>query len=276
MKLQIIMDTEAAAQHSKRSMRDPFDSLPDALLACILSEVALEECGCNRIHAVATDFCQYLTSANTRLSAPTFDKWHCKCSQNSIAAPHIAILTLAAQHRHGNQASRAKQMNFLKKVVLENTSLGWLGGTQPTHCLSRGELGHSLSALRHCVLGELPRQDQPDCSLDFARGDGRLLVVPGQLGCLSGQLLKDVVNEGVQDADGLAADASVGVDLLEHLVDVDLEGLHSLLGLLLALGALLGWLLLSLGSRLLLSLGGLLSCRRLLSGGLGSHGCEED
>ena len=69
----------------------------------------------------------------------------------------------------------------------------------------------------------------------------------------TGDALKDVVDEGVHDAHGLGGDAGVGVDLLQHLVDVDgvalLPGLSALLAALgggLAdgfLGALLGrWL----------------------------------
>jgi hypothetical protein len=100
-KLELIMDT-AATQVSDRSLRNLFDSLPGVLLAHIL-----QECGPNRIHTVG------LTYANSGLSAPGFDESHCKCSQNSIASSQIAILTLAAQQEHGNQSSRAKQMNFL-------------------------------------------------------------------------------------------------------------------------------------------------------------------
>ena len=66
--------------------------------------------------------------------------------------------------------------------------------------------------------------------------------------------LKDIVDERVHDTHGFAGDTSVGMDLLEHLVDVDgvtitsllpatslagwLGGLSCLLG---AFGANLGW-----------------------------------
>ena len=63
------------------------------------------------------------------------------------------------------------------------------------------------------VLGKLSRQDEPDSSLDLTGGHGGLLVVAGQLGCLSGNLLEDVVDEGVQDRHGLGADSSVRVHL---------------------------------------------------------------
>ena len=81
------------------------------------------------------------------------------------------------------------------------------------HPLGGGELGDGLGALRHGVLGQLPRQDQAHSCLDLARGHSGLLVVAGQLGGLGGDLLKDVVDEGIQDGHGLGADARVGVHL---------------------------------------------------------------
>jgi hypothetical protein len=87
--------------------------------------------------------------------------------------------------------------------------------------LGLGVLGDSLGALRHGVLGQLTRQEKPDCSLDLSGGDGAAPVVVGQAGGLCGDALKDVIHEGVHDRHGLGADASVGVDLLQHLVDVD-------------------------------------------------------
>ena len=118
--------------------------------------------------------------------------------------------------------------------------------------LSTGELGDSLGALRHGVLGQLAGQNEAHGGLDLPGGHGGLLVVPGQGGGLGGDLLEDVVDEAVQDGHGLGRDAGVGVDLLQHLVDVDLVGLRlagRLPGLAGALGRdLLGGLLLCLGS----------------------------
>ena len=71
------------------------------------------------------------------------------------------------------------------------------------------------------MLGEFTGEEEPDGSLDFPGGDGGPLVVVGQTGGLGGDALEDVVDEGVHDGHGLGADASVGVDLLEDLVDVD-------------------------------------------------------
>ncbi len=43
----------------------------------------------------------------------------------------------------------------------------------------------------------------------------------GQTRSLSSDPLEDVIHERVHDGHGLAGDTSVGVDLLQHLVDVD-------------------------------------------------------
>uniref|UniRef100_A0A453MV66 Uncharacterized protein n=1 Tax=Aegilops tauschii subsp. strangulata TaxID=200361 RepID=A0A453MV66_AEGTS len=143
--------------------------------------------------------------------------------------------------------------------------------------LRRGELGDGLGALGDGVLGELAGEDEADGGLDLPRRDGGLLVVAGQLGGLAGELLEDVVDEGVHDGHGLGGDADVGVHLLEHLEDVDLVRLHALLGLLLPLllaPALLGRRLPGRGPLLrrgLLPRRGLLRRRLLLR--LGCHGC---
>ncbi len=63
------------------------------------------------------------------------------------------------------------------------------------------------------MLGQLAGQDEAHSGLDLARGHCGLLVVAGQLGGLSGNLLKDVRDEGVQDGDGPGGDTSVGVHL---------------------------------------------------------------
>ena len=94
------------------------------------------------------------------------------------------------------------------------------------------------------MLGKLTRKKETHSGLDFARGDGGPLVVVGQTGSLSSNALKDVIDKGVHDAHGLGADASVRMDLLEDLVDVDGIRLLSfaVLGLLVTLGDSLGGL----------------------------------
>ncbi|KAJ1282567.1 hypothetical protein BS78_03G062500, partial [Paspalum vaginatum] len=95
-----------------------------------------------------------------------------------------------------------------------------------------GELGDGLGALGDGVLGELPWENEAHGGLDLAGRDGGLLVVARELGGLGGELLEDVVDEGVHDGHGLGRDADVGVHLLQHLEDVDLVRLHRLLRLL--------------------------------------------
>jgi hypothetical protein len=51
--------------------------------------------------------------------------------------------------------------------------------------------GNGLGTLGDGVLGELSGKDQSDRGLDFARGDGRLLVVRGELGGLRSDALYD-------------------------------------------------------------------------------------
>jgi hypothetical protein len=70
------------------------------------------------------------------------------------------------------------------------------------------------------VLGEFSREEKSDGSLDFARRQGGLLGVAGELGGLQGDSLEDVVDERVQDRHSSLRDSSVGVHLLQHLVDV--------------------------------------------------------
>ena len=93
------------------------------------------------------------------------------------------------------------------------------------------------------MLGKLAGQDEPDSRLDLAGRDRGLLVVTSKARCLGSNLLEDVVNERVHNRHSLGADSGVGVDLLEHLVDVDLVGLSLGFLLLLAIDILLCHLL---------------------------------
>ena len=124
--------------------------------------------------------------------------------------------------------------------------------------LGAGVLGDSLGALRDGVLGELTREEEPDSGLDLARGDGGPLVVVSQFAGLGSDSLKEIVDERVHDAHGLGGDTSVGVDLLQHLVDVDSIGLLPPLLLLLLVS-------------LLDSLGGLARLLGGFTGNLGRH-----
>ena len=73
------------------------------------------------------------------------------------------------------------------------------------------------------MLGKLSWEEESDGGLDFSGGEGVLLVVSDELGGLTGDLLEDVVDEGVHDAHGSLGDSSLWVHLLEHSVDVDGE-----------------------------------------------------
>ena len=90
-------------------------------------------------------------------------------------------------------------------------------------------LSDGLGALGNGVLGELTGEEEADGGLNLAGGEGALLVVADELGGLTGDLLEDIVDEGVHDAHGLLGDAGLGVNLLEDTVDVDGEGFDSLL-----------------------------------------------
>ena len=87
--------------------------------------------------------------------------------------------------------------------------------------LGAGVLGDGLGTLRDGVLGQLTGQEKPDRGLDLPGGDGGPLVVVGQTGGLGGDPGEDVVDKGVHDGHGLGGDTSVGVHLLQDLVDVD-------------------------------------------------------
>ena len=94
-----------------------------------------------------------------------------------------------------------------------------------TSSLAAGVFGDGLRALADGVLGELTGKKKTDSGLDLPRSDRRLLVVVRQATGLRGNALEDVVDERVHDGHSLTGDASVGVDLLQHLVDVDAVGL---------------------------------------------------
>jgi hypothetical protein len=82
-------------------------------------------------------------------------------------------------------------------------------------------LGDRLRALAHGVLGQLSGQQQANGRLDLATRDRRTTVVVSETRRFGSDALEDVVHEAVHDRHGLAADARVGVNLLQHLVDVD-------------------------------------------------------
>ena len=80
------------------------------------------------------------------------------------------------------------------------------------------------------MLGEFSGKEKSHGSLDLSGGQSGLLAVAGQTRSLKSQALEDIVDEGVQDGHASLGDTSVGVNLLQHLVDVRSVGLD-LLGL---------------------------------------------
>ena len=79
------------------------------------------------------------------------------------------------------------------------------------------------------MLGELTGEEELDSGLDLSGGESVLLVVSDELGRLGGDLLEDVVDEGVHDGHGSLGDAGLGVHLLEDTVDINGERFNSLL-----------------------------------------------
>lgn len=81
--------------------------------------------------------------------------------------------------------------------------------------------GDGLGTFGDGVLGQFTGQKKSHSGLDFPTGDGRALVVVSQAGGFSGDTFEDIVNEAVHDRHGFAGNASVGMNLLQYLVDVD-------------------------------------------------------
>ena len=78
------------------------------------------------------------------------------------------------------------------------------------------------------MFGEFSGKEESHGGLDLSGGDGGALVVLGQTRGLVGDALENVGHERIHDRHGLGGDAGVGVHLLQHLVDVDGEGLLAL------------------------------------------------
>jgi len=91
------------------------------------------------------------------------------------------------------------------------------------------------------VFGELTRKHKPDSSLNLTRRKSRLLIVSSEFSSLSSDAFEDIVNEGVHDGHTLLADTGIGMNLLEHLVDVGAVRFGTLLAALLVAGLLRGF-----------------------------------
>ena len=75
------------------------------------------------------------------------------------------------------------------------------------------------------MLCKLSRKQKSDCSLNLTGGEGLLAIVANELGCLTRDLLEQIVDEAVHDRHGPLGDACLGMHLLENSVDIDGVGL---------------------------------------------------
>ena len=95
------------------------------------------------------------------------------------------------------------------------------------------ELGDGLGSFGNGMLGQLTGEDEFDGSLNFAGAHGVSLVVSDKASSFRGESIERVRDEGVHDGHGLLGDSGFGVDLFQHLVDVDAVGFDSFSGSLL-------------------------------------------
>lgn len=84
-----------------------------------------------------------------------------------------------------------------------------------------GVFRHGLGTFGDGVLGQFAGQQETDGGLNLPAGYGRTFVVMCQTGGFGGDAFEYVVYETVHYAHRLARDSGVGMDLLQHLVDVD-------------------------------------------------------
>ncbi len=85
----------------------------------------------------------------------------------------------------------------------------------------------SFGSLRHGVSSKFSGEDELDSGLNLTGRESSSFVESNQLWSFSGDSVEGVMNEWVHDVHGFLWDTNVGVYLLEHLVDVDGEGLDS-------------------------------------------------
>ena len=71
------------------------------------------------------------------------------------------------------------------------------------------------------MFGQFSWEEKSDSGLDFPGGDGGPLVVVSKTGSFSSNTLEDVIDKRVHDAHGLGGYTGIGVNLFQHLVDVD-------------------------------------------------------
>ena len=85
---------------------------------------------------------------------------------------------------------------------------------------SASVFSYSLCALTYSVLGKLTWQNQPYGGLDLAGGQRASLVVSDNSRSLSSNSFEDVIHKRIHNQHTLVGDASIRVNLLEHLEKV--------------------------------------------------------
>jgi len=98
----------------------------------------------------------------------------------------------------------------------------------PARLLREGVSHDGLCAFIHGMIGQLAGQEKPNGHMDFAARDGGAVVVLRHTTRLCGYDLEDRVHKTVHDRHGFDGDLGIGMDLLQHLVDVDGVRLPSL------------------------------------------------
>eukprot|EP00411_Alexandrium_monilatum_P123044 CAMPEP_0175653890 /NCGR_PEP_ID=MMETSP0097-20121207/11118_1 /TAXON_ID=311494 /ORGANISM="Alexandrium monilatum, Strain CCMP3105" /LENGTH=140 /DNA_ID=CAMNT_0016959929 /DNA_START=63 /DNA_END=482 /DNA_ORIENTATION=+ len=91
-------------------------------------------------------------------------------------------------------------------------------------------LGDRLRPLGNRMLGELPGKHEPHSGLHLSAREGPPLHGAQQSRRLGCHAVKYIVHEAVHDVHPALANATLRVDLLQHLVDVDGVGLRLLPG----------------------------------------------
>ncbi|RDX79291.1 hypothetical protein CR513_40302, partial [Mucuna pruriens] len=169
-----------------------------------------------------------------------------KCDFNAYqASPRGGILNIHLNEQTQRVLLRGKAVTVMEGCVLNSKRSHPLQlelyKKRKIKILRASKLGNSLSPFRDGMLGKLPGQNQPDRGLNLPGRDGRLLVVASESGRFLSKLLEDIVDEAVHDSHGFARNTNVRVHLLQHLEDVYLVRLHTLLRPLLLLVFSLGF-----------------------------------
>ena len=87
--------------------------------------------------------------------------------------------------------------------------------------------GYGLSSFWDSMPSEFSRTDKLDSRLNCSVGKSSSLVESNYLWSFRSNSIEDIVNEGVHDVHGLLGYSHIRVNLLEHLVDINGEGLNS-------------------------------------------------